>query len=159
MPYPVPEHLVEKIRLLASQGLSAAKVALLMPGMTRSGILGLAFRRGFQFGGKGGPVGDGQNTSKAPRIYKPKRPKPMKIETVVELPRMVTLEELTDDDCRYIFGDALHSSHRYCGSHGYPWCHKHRKVCYETPQERRRASEEGRPMNGKCFRFERQPIR
>ena len=91
MPYIWPESIVEQARDLAAQGFSANKAASQIPGMTRNGILGLGFRRGFQFFGKGGVYTD-QSKPRAFQEAKPRKPrqatrprraKPVKIEIML----------------------------------------------------------------------------
>jgi hypothetical protein len=134
-----PDEIVEQLKQLASQGLSAAKAADQIPGMTRNAAVGLAFRRGFHFFGNGGAHTKVTRPADQParvRKPRPKRAKPVKIEIVMELPRMVTLMELGDKDCRYMIGMPHEADHRYCGASGFPYCPLHRPLCYETVSER-----------------------
>ena len=154
-----PDEIVEQLKQLASQGLSAAKAADQIPGMTRNAAVGLAFRRGFHFFGNGGAHTKVTRPADQPaRVRKPrsKRAKPVKIEIIFEEPRMVTLEGLGIEDCKFPMGDPLTEAFRYCGAHrvwGRPYCHRHAKLSYETTQERERARQEsGRSGNGGFFR-------
>ena len=162
MPYIWPESIVEQARDLAAQGFSANQAASQIPGMTRNGILGLGFRRGFQFFGKGGVYTD-QSKPRAVQEAKPRKPRQatrprratsVKIEIIYEEPRMVTLMELGDDECKFPLGDPLHESFRYCGAHrvfGRSYCGLHCRASYETPQERERARKEQRRPGSSGF--------
>ena len=162
MPYPWPEEIVEKAKALAASGMSSSQAAKQIPGMTRSGMLGLAHRRGFQFFGSNGrhtkefqPLTD--RSGRAPRPSRPKRPRkatPVKIEIIYEEPRLVTLMELGEDECKFPFGDPLEHDFRYCGAHrvfGRSYCGLHCRASYETPQERERARKEQRRPGSSGF--------
>lgn len=160
MPYPWSEETVELAKKLAASGMSSSQAAKQIPGMTRSGMLGLAHRRGFQFFGSNGkhtkdfqPLND--RSDRAPRHNRPRKAKPVKIEIIFEEPRMITLTDLREDDCKFPMGDPITEAFRYCGAHrvwGRPYCHRHSKISYETPQERERArSQQRRPGSSGFF--------
>jgi hypothetical protein len=134
---PWTEERIEIVRQLAGQGYSAGAIADHLGDVTRNAVIGIGHRQKFQFFGQSGGAGGGERTVRRNAHYtrKPRAEAP-----IVELPRMVTIEELRPEDCRYIFLDVQDPAHRYCGAEGYPWCSTHRALVYQTIEERRRAS-------------------
>ncbi len=153
MGYPWPESVVEKARALAADGYSASQAAAMIPKMTRSGILGLAHRRGFQFFGRDGkytkefkPLAIRIREPSLNRLKKSKLVRPKQV-IVDEPPRIVTLMDLGLNDCKFPIGVPGSKQFGYCGAKQLtfkPYCPHHCRIAYETPQERIHAREESR---------------
>src|ERR1700679_1262957 len=96
-----PQEIIDQLKALAGQGYSASICASHFNGMTRNAAVGIAFRNKFQFHGSSGGTGGGARTVRkrsATRFH----PQDVR-EPIIELPRMVTMEELRSEDCRFIF--------------------------------------------------------
>ena len=123
---------IEKLRTLAAQGISSKHAALLIPGMTKSAVLGLAHRQNIKFGGFSYERSKSAEKAKVPkrspkRVYLKAPPQ--------EAPTLgkYTINDLTSSVCRFIFGDPLSDDHRYCGHSvvkGYSWCAFHCKAIF-----------------------------
>lgn len=127
------DEVVSQLKEYASQGLSASQAASQFDGMTRNAAVGLAHRKSFHF--------LGHKSSRNNRASIKTKPRCEKVEPSEVRPGMLTIMELTHDDCKYIFGVVQDPNHRYCGQkrHGdYPWCGEHARLCYE-PRENRSA--------------------
>jgi hypothetical protein len=141
--------IIEQIRKMADDGLSAAQASVKMDGLlSRCAIIGLAKRRGIKFDGFVAGT-DRRRLKPAARIYKKKEPKPEPPPSpkpppkfhcfVPEEPRgMVTMLNLRDDSCRYPYDtrDGL----KYCGEKTYvnplnekkySWCPIHCRTVFQ----------------------------
>lgn len=104
---------VAEVSRMMSERMSASQIAAQM-GVTRNAVIGIAHRRKLAFARWHGQhnLPNAQNPKKERRPYVRKTaiPPPLKLVDVdlrqadVE-PRHITLLELTEDDCKYPFGD------------------------------------------------------
>ena len=100
---------IERVRHLASTGLSAAQVALQIGGVTRNMVVGIAHRQKFHFiSSVRSPRKKSETNGDRPKGRSDRKPK-QEVEIAAEPPRtgMLTLMELDLDSCRYIFGDIV----------------------------------------------------
>lgn len=124
------DEVVNELKSLAEQGMSAAQAAAHFNGMSRSAATGLASRRKFSFQGV-----SGRNTKYNGRQSAPKSIAPV-AEPVCEEARqiMVTFLELKPDGCRWPHGDPLREDFRYCGKQqavDRSYCPYHTRIAYE----------------------------
>lgn len=142
---PWAEEVIEQLKGLAAQGYSASQAANQIPGMTRNGAVGLAFRKGFHFlgtaGGRGGGARTVNRSPSDPHATPTRRQIVAKVlaEPVVDLqPFLITFDELNlSNDCKYPHGD---TDFRFCGLpalENLPYCKRHCQIAYRPPEHRR----------------------
>jgi GcrA cell cycle regulator len=131
---PWSEERVEQLRILDSEGLSAAEIARKLGGTTRNACIGIIRRRGFHL-----------ETPRAPRIKKAAAQKPFAFNRgprsapslpdpplcAVESLRL-DMEQLTRHTCRYPEGHS--PPYSYCGHppvDGSPYCAAHKRLVHQ----------------------------
>lgn len=122
-----PENIVDDLRALAADGLSASQAATHFNGMTRNAAVGLAFRKGFHFHGKRAI----QPRKVATRASAPSPPRDGQL----------ILSELQHDSCRFIEREVHDPNHRYCGQQtglDESWCPHHMTIVYIPREQRKR---------------------
>lgn len=139
-----PENIVDDLKALAADGLSASQAAAHFNGMTRNAAVGLAFRKGFHFLNRGG----GAHKSKKSRPHVRSTPfiEPPQYEvsaTPLSPPRdgQLTIDELQYNSCRFIEREAYDPNHRYCGQQtglDESWCPHHMTIVYQPREQRKR---------------------
>lgn len=137
-----PETIVDALKALAADGLSASQAAAHFNGMTRNAACGLAARKGFHFLNRGG--GEHKPSTKNPHIRSTPFIEPPQREVSaapIHPPRhgQLTLDELRHDSCRFIEREVHDPNHRYCGLQtdlDESWCPYHMAIVY-VPREQR----------------------
>jgi hypothetical protein len=139
---------IEQIRKMADDGLSAAQTSAKMEGLSRCAILGVAHRKGIKFKGfvpgtdRKYPVNrkaKGSKKPSKPKIAPQPKPAPKFHCFSPQEPRgMVTLMKLQDDSCRYPYD--TREGLRYCGEQTYTdqtrdkkysWCPIHCRTVFQ----------------------------
>lgn len=129
------DEIVNALKELAAQGLSASQCASHFNGMSRNAAVGLAFRKGFHFLG----INNGSHHHSVKTKYKCAE---IKVAPDIPVATTLALEELKSNSCRYIFGDVRNPNHRYCGAkqfEGYSWCAEHCMVVFDSREARHAA--------------------
>lgn len=134
---------VDELKNLWAEGVSASQIAVRMGGISRSAVLGKVHRLGLS----------GRSTSSKKIKRKSKTPKKTSISLVPKSPELpkdvlyqslrnrpipddiVSLQELTEGQCRFIYGDLDSDKWGYCGkptAPGRSYC----KSCYQVVTHR-----------------------
>lgn len=140
-----PENIVDDLKALAADGLSASQAASHFNGMTRNAACGIATRNRFRFlGSHAGPLKPA--AEKRPHVRSTPFIEPPQYEVSaapLSPPRdgQLTIDELQYDSCRFIEREAYDPNHRYCGQQtglDESWCPHHMTIVYQPREERRR---------------------
>ena len=158
--YDWSDQAIETIRQMWQAGKSGSQIARdLGGGLTKGAVIGRIHRSGYQARQKQPLYSPIRNKPAAPRFNLPSPHRPptalmasrveaaerraakLKCEAMTEAPNGgVTLMELTDRTCRWIFGDPRDEAMKYCGAakspDAGPWCPDHRAMAYEPRRER-----------------------
>jgi GcrA cell cycle regulator len=133
------------------EGKSAREVGKAL-GVTRNAAIGLLHRKGYKRGAQ--PPPRPKRNRPAPltswkKATKEERtpPRPRREPPPAPDMRLLTLDQLELDSCRFIIGDARDPAHRYCGADGAPFCPYHRALCYQ-PAEVKAEDLTGRTFTG-----------
>jgi GcrA cell cycle regulator len=123
---------------LWQDGKSASEIGRII-GATRNAVIGKLHRMGHRRGrqappkpkrNRPQPLTSWKKSTKAERTPPRRRADPPPAPDM----RLLTLEQLEADSCRFIIGDARDPAHRYCGADGAPWCAFHRALVYQPAQ-------------------------
>lgn len=149
------ENTAEAKRLFTS-GLSASKVAIEIGCPSRNAVIGKMSRIGVTRGGEGKGwrhgAGRPQKLTRAYGILPIAQPEAPPQPPAVDLgpdvaTNPVTLLELTDQHCRWPFGDPTSPDFHYCGGPHIadsPYCNRHHLMAYNPPPRKTTLSQEER---------------
>jgi len=162
------EERVKRLKELWAEGYSASQIAVRLGGVTRGSVLGKLHRLGLsgkkrrpKFGllvgrprkkrddapakrkSKPFQFGSPSNFSPVPKL--PKEPLPQVAEEVfVPVDERKSLDQLTDNNCRWPIGDPLEPDFHWCNRTkvpGLPYCEAHSRRAFMPPTPKRRGSE------------------
>jgi len=154
---------VDLLKKLWSEGLSASQIAGRLGGVTRNAVIGKVHRLGLS-----GRATSTRLKSLRPRSRVPAAPKrqprarvaaggspalralyhpetepfrPTEDEIVIPLEERKSLQDLTENSCRWPIGDPQSSDFHFCGHKkvpGLPYCEVHSRRAFQPPQSRRK---------------------
>lgn len=125
---------IAALRDLWSAGQTAAAIGTVLGGITRSAVLGKVFRLRLAPAARGGAAP--QTSEDAPARRRAGKPPPQPSETK---PRRKTLLDLTNECCRWPYGELGSRRFHFCGAagadlaRGIPYCARHMARAYVIP--------------------------
>lgn len=137
------EERTRRVREGAAAGLSTAKIAAGIGGVTRSAVIGWARRYGIGLAFNPGAQKKREKKVEPTIRLKTTSRKPLPAATVVEVakPRLLTLIELTETLCHWPEGDPRDEDFRFCGADvalGRRYCAAHARIAYIPAAGRKR---------------------
>lgn len=131
-----------QLSLMWTEGHTAARIAAIMGGVTRSGVLGKVHRMDLATRQIQGPHSYPRDIAKRksapcrasglPTVRRPSLPEPVAVGPIGNFPEAGT--------CRYIAGDPASHDWQCCGAPGQPWCEFHERVVFQPIVTRRKAA-------------------
>jgi len=133
-----------QLRELWTAGLSASRIAAELGGTTRNAVIGKAHRLGLS--GRATRKGGGKSSGGMrliSRVASPRPPRaqirPRYVEPVERSEFAVSLEDLSEKQCKWPLGDPRTREFHFCGgarAEGMSYCEYHCAVAYQVPSRR-----------------------
>jgi len=152
---------VELLKKYWGEGLSASQIAVRLGGVTRNAVIGKVHRLGLSGRATATRIkssGPRRQVMTTKRVNKAKLPKPGNLplqslcsdaepyiapveEIEIPLEERKSLQQLTENSCRWPIGDPQTPEFHFCNRErvpGLPYCEHHSKRAFHVPQSRKR---------------------